>query len=127
MIEGDTNPIERWYEHELSEAGRFLFDGLLKGNSKVELPIQWTGFKGFLQGKYRKERIWEWQFFADGRQCRVLGIFGDVRKETVLLVGCYHKGKVYTPADALDTAYRRAKAFREGRAGKRERKIKLDL
>ena len=119
VVEGVANPIQRWYQNELSDTGRFLFDGLLKDNAKIALPIHWIGFKRFLHGKYRKERIWEWQFFADGRQYRVLGIFGDVRQETILLIGCYHKGAVYTPPDALDIAYRRARAFRERRAGSR--------
>lgn len=126
-VQGGVNPIEEWYETDLSETGRLLFDSLLKMNRKTDLPIHWLGFKRFLQGKLRKERIWELEFRADGRAYRVLGVFGTLRKEAVIIIGCYHKGSVYTPTEALDTAYKRARALSEGRADYRERKIRDDV
>lgn len=120
-----NTPIEDWYS-SLSDEAQNLLRALLKNNSKIELPIHWIGWKGFLQGKYKSERIWELFFRADKRQYRVFCIWGDGKK-VILLVGCYHKGKVYTPADALDTALKRVKSLKEGRATLRERKIETDI
>jgi hypothetical protein len=122
-----SNPIDDWYQ-SLSEEAMSSFDALLKANQKIKLQIHWLGFKGFLKGaKLQDERIWELQFSADKRQYRVLGKFGDVRKQVILLVGCYHKGNVYTPPDALDLAPKRAKALREGKARIYERKVNNDI
>jgi len=124
-VEGDRNPIQDWYENELSDGGRFGFDGLLKNSAKTRSELQWSGFK-YPKGELRKEKIWQIAFVADGKQYRLLGVFQAARR-AFLLIGFYHKGKIYTPPNAFDTAIRRAKALREGRAGTRERKIKFDL
>ena len=121
-----TNPIEDWYQG-LSDDARMLFDGLLKDNRKTENPINWIGFRHYLKGKLREEKIWELGFYADGRQQRVLCKCGSMRKQAILLIGCYHKDQVYTPVDALETAYKRAKALSEGRANLHEREIKDDI
>ena len=105
----NTDPVEDWYQ-ELSEEAQFHFDGLLKDIHKTANPIHWVGFRRFLKGKSQQERIWELEFKADKRQYRVLGCFGNARKQAILLVGCYHKQRVYTPPDALDLAYKRRKA-----------------
>jgi hypothetical protein len=125
-VQGFKNPVEEWYSKSLSDAGRFQLDSLLKNVATTEQHIQWVGFK-YLKGEPRTERIWQLDFLADGRQYRALGVFGSIRRQAVLLVGCYHKGKTYTPPDALDTAVKRAKNLREGRATTRERKIKIDV
>jgi phage-related protein len=123
----DSNPIEDWYK-SLSEEGRSEFDTLLKVNQKTDSPIQWIGFKRFLKGKkFERERIWELEFRADKRQYRVLGRFGQIRKQAIILLGCYHKGTVYTPADALEQAYKRAKLLAEGRALTCDRPIREDI
>jgi phage-related protein len=124
-VEGNVNRIEEWYQH-LSEDAKDTFDTVIKNTRKIQDHLQWGGFK-YLKGKPKKERIWQLDFIADNKQYRLLGIFGAVRKHAVLVLGCYHKGDVYTPRDALDTACRRAKALREKRATTRERKIKDDL
>ncbi len=125
-VEGGQNPIENWYENELSDAGKFGFDALLKDRAKTRNHLEW-GLKP-LKGEARTLHIWELKFLADGRQYRVLGVF-RAAKQAVLLVGCYHKGKVYTPPDALDTAIKRAKALRDQKqgVGTSERKIKFDI
>lgn len=123
-VAGESNPIEEWYL-ELSEGAQDLFDDLIKNISKIENPLEW-GTRGFLQGKYKRERIWELGFVSDGRQYRILGIF-DGPKRAIILIGCYHKGRVYTPANALDTAYERAKNLRLKKAGTHERKIKTNI
>lgn len=127
-VEGESNPsnpIEDWYQ-ELSDEGKMMFDALLKNTSKIENHLQWGGFK-FLKGEPKKERLWQLDFIADKRQYRVLGVFGGIRKQAVLILGCYHKGEVYTPHNALDTASKRAKALREKRGNTLERTIKVDL
>lgn len=125
-VEGDTNPIERWYENDLSEEGQQLFTAMLKNCRKIEDHSQWTPFRGYLQGKLKEYRIWELGFVADKRQHRVLGVFAG-EKTAVLLIGCYHKGKVYTPAASLDTACKRAKALHQKKGGTHEREIDLCL
>jgi hypothetical protein len=125
-LEGGQNLIEDWYQNDLTQEGRDIFDALLRANQKVELPSDWGGSKA-MQGDCKEEGIWEWRFYADDRQQRILGIFGDVRKHAIFLIGCYHKDKVYTPPDALKTAIRRAKTIRSGRASVRERKIKQNI
>ena len=125
-VEGADSPIEDWYLNDLSIAGKLAFDALLKNTVKTENHLEWSGFK-YPHGELRRERIWQVVFGADGRQYRVLGVFGSLRKQAVLLVGCYHKGKVYTPPNAFDTAIKRAKTLREGKAGTRERKIKFNI
>ena len=118
---GGSNPIEEWYQ-SLSEEGMFRFDSLLKTNGKTALPNNWVGSK-FLRGKPAKYRIWELRFFADGRQYRVLGNFGEGRRQAVLLLGCYHQGRVYKPTDALEQAVKRAKMLAEKGATVYERPV----
>jgi phage-related protein len=124
-VANGQNLIEEWYQKELSEDAQFILDALLKNLQKIDSSLNWNGFK-YLQGKPKEERIWQLDFIADKRQYRLLGIFGVERKRAVLILGCYHKGDNYTPRDALETARKRARALREGRAETHERKIKSD-
>ena len=125
FVEGGQNPIADWYRQDLLDGGKFGFDALLKSSAKTKSELQWSGFK-YLKGELRNEKIWQIAFVADSKQYRVLGVFKPAR-QAVLLVGCYHKGKIYTPQNALDTVIKRAKALREKKAGISERKIKFDL
>lgn len=124
-MEGAGNRIQTWYQEELSPEGQENFEALLKNTSKIENHLQWGGFK-LLKGEPRRERIWQLDFIADKKQYRLLGVFRPGR-QAVLVVGCYHKGKVYTPKDAIETACKRAKALREGRATIVERPIRHDF
>lgn len=126
FVDGGGSHIEKWYQTELSQEGKDGFDALLKNTHKIVNHLQWGGFK-FLKGEARKERIWQLDFRAERKQYRVLGIFGTVRMQAVVLVGCYHKGTAYTPRDAIETACKRARALREKRGTTCERKIKYDL
>lgn len=125
-VANGQNLIEEWYQKELSEEAKFAFDALLKSHRKIESCNNWTGFK-YLQGKMKEEGIWQLDFRADKRQYRLLGVFGNFRKTAVLILGCFHKGDNYTPRDAFETARKRAKALREGKAELRERPVKCDL
>jgi len=123
-----SNPIEDWYEAELSDEAKFKFDALLKNNKKTQSLLNWLGFKRFLKGKkFRSYRIWELEFYADRRQYRILAKFGEKRKQVILLIGCYHKGSVYSPIDALDQACKRASMLASGEAVICERPVKNDL
>jgi hypothetical protein len=124
-VENEVNRIEVWYQ-ELSQEGKDNFDVLLKNTHKIPNHLNWGGFK-LLKGEPGKERIWQLDFIADKRQYRLLGVFGSVRKQAVLILGCYHKGDSYTPQEALETACKRAKALRERRATTYGRKIKDNL
>ena len=122
----NSNPIEDWYQNDLSDESRFDFDNLLKNICQIENHLEWGCFRCMMKGKLREQRIWELGFASEGRQYRLLGKFGSTRRTVVLLAGCYHKQKVYTPADALNSAYLRSKALSEGNANYHERKIKID-
>lgn len=110
--ESGRNVIEPWYQ-ALLEDGQETLDAILKQNAKTPLPMNW-GCSKVLQGEYKQEGIWEWKFFANGKQQRLLGMFGNNRREAIFLIGCSHKSRVYTPHDCLDTALRRAKEARKG-------------
>lgn len=126
-VQGESNPVDDWYRSELSDYARSLFDAILKNNSKTESHLQWQTLKMLKGGDPKTEAIWEFKFCADNKQFRVLGIFADERKEALLLIGCYHKQKRYHPPSALETAVRRAREFRQKKAGKRERQIKHNI
>jgi hypothetical protein len=119
------NRIEEWFQG-LSQEGKDNFETLLKNTQKIESHLQWGGFK-YLKGEPKEERIWQLDFRADKRQYRLLGVFGSVRKQAILILGCYHKGIIYTPSNALDTACKRAKALRDKKATTHERKIRQDI
>lgn len=125
-VQDKRNPVDAWYTG-LSLPARLQFNAVLKDCSKTENHQSWIGFRSYLQGAAKTERVWELGFKADNRQYRIFGIFGDERKSAILLVGCYHKGRVYTPPDAIETARKRAKAFKEGKGEAREREIQTDF
>jgi hypothetical protein len=116
--------IENWYGG-LSEGGQDVFDALLKANAKASLPLHWGGCK-MLQGDCKEEKIWEWRFFADGKQQRLLGVFGQKQKTAIFLIGCSHKDEVYNPSECLATAIKRAKQVKQG-AKLNERKVRTNL
>ena len=120
------NPIEEWFRNGLSEESQLAFWKVLKDCQKTESSINWVAFKRFLSGKYREFRIWELIFYSDRRQHRIFGIFGPERKQATLLMGCYHKGKVYNPPDAMETAYKRAGLLSRREVIYSERKIPVD-
>ena len=118
------NLIESW-RNGLSEMGRNAFNDILKENRKIKNHLNWLGFRGFLEGKCKKYRIWELGFKCDNVQHRLLNIF-EPGRIVIILVGCYHKGRVYTPPDALNLACKRAQLLGEGYGQLPERKIRMD-
>lgn len=121
-----TNPIENWYRDDLSEEAQMFFEKALKDCQKIERPQDWAPFKKYLSGKQSEDKIWELQFYSDKRHYRILGVFGPLRKQATLLIGCYHKGENYTPWDALETASKRARLLERKEANRCERKIQID-
>jgi len=127
IAEAGESPIQEWLDG-LSLAAQLTFNSILKQAHKTKSPLEWTGFKRFLAGKkFQKERLWELYFKADGKQYRVVGKFGDNTKQAILLCGCYHKGDVYSPAEALNTAYKRARALAQGKGKLSVREIRIDI
>ena len=121
----DYAGFEEWY-WGLSEEGRDTFDSMLKTNWNTPIPKYWNSSK-MLQGEYKQEGLWEWCFFADGCQQRVIGIFGMKRREAIFLLGCTHKQRVYQPTDCLNTALKRAKEVQQGKATLNGRAVRSNL
>lgn len=126
-VEGGGNPVQDWYGKDLSEEGRFQFDSLLKACRKTADHRQWLGFKRFLKGAPKGVKVWELVFKADRREYRVMGMFTGAQREALILLGCYHKEKNYTPTNAIETAFSRAQMQLEGKATRHERQISDDL
>jgi hypothetical protein len=122
---GGTNPIEKWLAEQSDEV-RMYFTSMLKDAQKTREYRQWTGYRHPMTGRAGKAGVHELGFKAEGIQYRILIKF-DGLMQSVLLCGCYHKGKRWTPEEAPDTAADRAKALTQGKATKRERKIEDDL
>lgn len=122
-----TNPIEVWYQ-ALPEDIRDTFDALLKNNQKTKLPLQWTGFRKYLQGgNLQKYKVWELEFRGeDGLAHRMMGVFEGAQR-AIFLIGCYHKGGNYTPSNALVTAAQRASLLTQKGANTIERPVKSDI
>lgn len=120
----DSNPIQEWLD-EQSEEAEETFNSVLKDMSTTESHTNWGAWRRLLKGEASKHRIWEIGFKAEGRQYRVMGVFAG-RKMVILLTGCYHKGNVYTPHNAIQTAIDRAKALKEGTATTHARQIRMD-
>lgn len=122
-----SNPVDRWAIDDLSDAARFALNDALKDARKIDEMTDWLCYKRRMKGKLAKYKVWELRFqCGDKREYRLFGVTGNERKQAIFLMGCYHKGGVYTPADALNTTLRRAKDLKEKKAAIYERKIRLD-
>lgn len=124
-VEGGKNRVEDWYMNTLSDEGRFMFNSVLKNASTTKNHREWGGFKP-LKGDPKKHAIWEIKFTADRRAYRIMGVF-DGQKKAVLLLGCFHKQRVYTPTGAIEIVCERARQLQKREAQTSERKIKSDL
>jgi hypothetical protein len=120
-----SNPIQEWLNQQSDEVQE-MFNSVLKNMRDTEQHIDWVSWRRFLQGEARKHRIWEIGFQAEGRQYRVMGVFAG-RKLVILLAGCYHKGKVYTPHDAIDSAIKSTRALKEGAGKTSARQVRIDF
>ena len=107
---------------DLSDEARLIFDKLIKDIRKTENHINWLGFRRLI--KLHKDKVWELEFSSDGRAYRVLGDFVG-EKQAVLLIGCFHKSRVYTPVDTIEQAFKRKVLLKNGTASHEERKISI--
>lgn len=119
------NPIDDWYENELSDRGRFSFNALLKVNGKTANQLEWTGVDKQMQGGLKGHQIWQWRISGEV-QYRILGAFAGL-KRAVFLMGYYHKDGVYTPRNALTTALDRKKLLDQGACKLNERTAEASL
>ncbi|MBS1842736.1 MAG: hypothetical protein JST77_18050 [Acidobacteria bacterium] len=115
-----TNHVRKWYGKELSITEQATLDALLDA---LEKTAHWK-FPEYktLSGKHLKG-LGEIRFSGDQR--RQVRVIGCQWKETnfVLLLGCMHKGSVYEPASALDTAALRKKDLEHSRGSICEHEI----
>ena len=118
------NPIEDWYQNQLGATERLAMDAMLKDVVKIKNHLEWGARD--LEGAPKKEGVLELKFIAGKKAYRLAFIF-QPGHAVVLLVGFYHKQNVYNPPNALKTARKRAKDFREKRATKVKRQINLDF
>lgn len=102
-----TNVVESWDAEKTFEA-EIAFNELVKNARKTKDHFQWTSWRHPMRGEAGKLGLVELGFKASGRQYRVLSIF-DGTKRLVMLSVCYHKGKIWTPKEAVETAMKRAK------------------
>ena len=108
LSESGRNPIQDWYEALPPEA-RAEFDTTLQYLANMK---EWRRPEfDWLHGK-RFSGIGEIRFKAGRIQYRPLGCVGTERSQFVSLLGCFKKGKNYTPRDSLNTAARRRDLFR---------------
>lgn len=63
-----------------------------------------------------EDPLYEIRYKANNRQERALGYFGPDGDTFVIVLICYHKGRVYTPADAFKSARRRMEQIAAGTA-----------
>ena len=119
------NPIDDWYENELSDRARFSFNALLKNNEKIANHLDWSGVDKQMQGELKGHQVWQWRIVGEVPY-RILGVFAGL-KRAVFLMGYYHKGAVYTPPNALKTALERKKLLDQGACKLSERKAQDNL
>ena len=119
------NPIQDWYENDISDRARFSFNAILKNNKKTANHLEWSGVDKQMQGELKGYQVWQWRISGEV-QYRILGAFAGV-KRAVFLMGYYHKGGVYTPANALKTAVDRKKLLDQGAYKPYERQAEDNL
>ncbi len=63
-----------------------------------------------------EDPLYEIRYKANNRATRALGYFAPDGRTFVIVLCCYHKGRVYTPPDAFDSAHRRIRQIEAGTA-----------
>jgi hypothetical protein len=119
------NPIQDWYENEISDRARFSFNAILKNNKKTANRLEWIGVDKQMRGELKGHQVWQWRIVGEV-QYRILGVFAGLKK-AVFLMGYYHKGDAYTPPNALKTALERKKLLDQGACKLNEREADDNL
>jgi hypothetical protein len=112
------NVIADWYAG-LQTQEQSDFKALMRILAKTH---QWHGGAYKPLGK-QYLGLGELRFYSEKKAYRVIGYFGPSRGQFTMLIGCFHKQRVYTPASALDTALRRKRFLERGEGSVHERKI----
>jgi phage-related protein len=97
------NMIGHWYDGLLSRE-RTDFDSFIRILAKTR-EWRYPDFK-WLKGR-RFRGLGEIRFESEKKAHRVIGYFNLNSRQFVMLIGCFHKQNIYTPANALETAVRR--------------------
>jgi len=105
-------PIQDWYDNDISDRARLSFNATIKNNEKIANHLEWSGVVKQMQGELKGHQIWQWRISGEV-QYRMLGIFSG-SKRAVFLMGYHHKGEVYIPRNALQTALDRKILFDQG-------------
>jgi hypothetical protein len=63
-----------------------------------------------------EDPIYEIRYKANNRSTRALGYFGNDGVTFIVLLICFHKGRVYTPPDAFKSAHRRRRHHQDSSA-----------
>lgn len=96
---GTPNLWQRWYDENSDYQGSH--DSIFE---MLESRQNWgPPYTEFLD---KENRIVEVRLTGKVKH-RILGFYGDVRNEFIVVATCFHKQDVYTPADIKDTAARR--------------------
>jgi hypothetical protein len=112
------NVITDWHAGLLrQEQSDFL--AVIRILAKMQ-PWRGRAFK-ILTGKY--QGMGEIRFTSERKEHRVIGFVWPSPRQFTMLIGCFHKQRVYHPANAFDTALQRKKFLEQGKGSVRERKI----
>ena len=114
------NVIDDWYTGLLTQE-QSDFKALLRILAKTR---QWPRGAFKLLGR-PYPGLGELRFESQKRALRVIGCFGPGPWQFTMLIGCFHKQRVYTPANALDTAMQRKRLLARREGSVRERKISM--
>jgi hypothetical protein len=113
------NVIQDWYAGLLMRE-RTDFDAFIRLLARTA-EWRYPDFRWLRGKKYRG--LGEIRFESEKKEHRVIGYFNLVPRQYIMLIGCFHKQRIYTPANALDTALQRKKLIEQGEGTLRERKL----
>jgi len=74
-----------------------------------------------LKGPY--QGMGEIRYTSERKEHRVIGFVWPSAQQFTMLIGCFHKQRVYHPTNAFNTALQRRKFLEQGKGSIRERKI----
>jgi|SRR6266850_2921146 len=112
------NVIDDWYKRLLRQE-QSDFRALIRILAKTR---QWK-YPALKQLKGKYQGMDELRFTSERKEHRVIGLVWPNPQQFTMLIGCFHKQRVYTPANALDTALQRKRFLERGEGSIRDRKI----
>lgn len=106
VTESGRDVAVEWDAGQTFEA-ELAFTAMVKDSMKISDHRNWSAWRHPMTGKAGKAGVVELGFKVGKFPYRALCIFNG-KKCIVLLCVAYHKGSVWTPADAVETARKRA-------------------